>query len=331
MTDGTEAGLRPAKRPSPGHGIKILYIAGCGRSGSTLMMRLLAEATGGVAVGELFHIWHHGYQENFVCGCGARFLDCPFWSEVHARMVGDGPEGVDADRMSRLQRRVHGPRALLPLRLPFLRSPGYRRAFHEYVDVLSRLYRNIAETAGVNVVIDSSKSPQLARMLELLPDAEIHVVHLVRDSRATAWSWNRIRAEPGAGDSDALMHRYPVWRSAMEWTANHAILLADRRRPSSYTICKYEEFVKDPRAELSRAIPWANGPSEPHLRTGEYVLQKSHSVTGNPNRFHSGPVAIAADAEWETVMPARDRLIVTLLSWPMLKWFRYPLRKQRRP
>lgn len=326
MTSGEAAQTVDAEALSTRRPLKILYIAGCGRSGSTLMMRLLAEATGGVAVGEVYHLWHHGYLEDFICGCGVRFSECPFWAEVHQRLLDGAEQNLDAARMRRLQRRVHGPLALVSLRVAALRTRAYRAAFGEYARVLGDLYRAIADAAKVDVVIDSSKSPQLARMLELLPDTEVHVLHLVRDSRATAWSWKRVRDEPALGTPGATMHRFPVWRSAMEWTANHAILLFDRRQAASYTMCRYEDFVKDPHGELARALTWTSGP-DAWEAGGEYVLQRSHSVTGNPNRFLSGKVAIAADAEWEAYMPVRDRVVVTAISWPLLKWFRYPLRR----
>jgi hypothetical protein len=306
--------------------ITILYIGGCGRSGSTLMMRLLAEHTGGAAVGELFHLWRNGYQRDFICGCGVRFSECGFWGAVTRRVFGDVP--VDPERMIELQRRVHGPQALLALRFPILRSPSYRGALAEYTEVLDRLYAAIAYVADSNVVIDSSKSPQLARMLELLPNADVHLVHLVRDSRATAWSWGRVRAEPALGDT-ALMRRFPAWRSALEWTANHAILLFDRRRPPSYTVSRYEDFVQDPGGAIHRAVPWLGSDSLDRT-TGGYVLSTSHSVTGNPNRFESGRVSITLDSEWESAMPSRDRWVVTSISAPLLKWFGYPLRVRAR-
>ena len=39
---------------------KILFIAGIGRSGSTLLSRMLAQIDGFQAVGELHHLWQTG-------------------------------------------------------------------------------------------------------------------------------------------------------------------------------------------------------------------------------------------------------------------------------
>lgn len=323
---GNETTMAPLDDDPDTRRILILYIGGCGRSGSTLMMRLFAEHTGGPAVGELFHIWRNGYQRDFICGCGVRFSECPFWVEVTRRAFGDTP--VDAERMMELQRRAHGPQTLLSLRFRLLQLPSYRRALAEYTEVLGRLYAAIAETAGSRVIIDSSKSPQLARMLERLPAADVHVVHLVRDSRATAWSWSRVRTEPAVGGT-ALMRRFPAWRSALEWTTNHALFLFDRRQPPSYAVCRYEDFVQDPGAEICRAVPWLASRVS-NRGAGDYVLSKSHSVTGNPNRFESGPVSITLDSEWEYAMPFRDRWVVTVISAPLLKWFGYSLRGRTR-
>ena len=43
---------------------------------------LLGELPGCVSVGELCHLWERGVLENRLCGCGAAFSDCPFWSQV---------------------------------------------------------------------------------------------------------------------------------------------------------------------------------------------------------------------------------------------------------
>lgn len=329
MTDSNNAVWPPTDMPAPRR-IRVIYIAGSGRSGSTLLMRLLAEETGGAAVGELYHLWNNGYLRNFICGCGVRFQDCAFWGAVTDKTFGVPRADVDASRLRRLQRRAHGSCALLTLRFPILQSAAYRRSLLEYEQTLQRLYIAIAESAGTDTVIDSSKSPQLARMLCRLHDVDLHVIHLVRDSRATAWSWRRVRAEPALGETAATMRRYPAWRAALEWTVGHLVLLFDHglRRPPSYSMCKYEELVKSPSQELARVVPWL-GDGGVRLRSNGFVLNTSHSVTGNPNRFESGPVSIALDAEWETAMPIRDRWLVTAISAPLLKRFGYSLRTRR--
>jgi hypothetical protein len=44
--------------------VTVLYVAGTGRSGSTLLARVLGEADGFVAAGELRYVWQRGLVED---------------------------------------------------------------------------------------------------------------------------------------------------------------------------------------------------------------------------------------------------------------------------
>jgi hypothetical protein len=70
------SGHRP--RSVPGRQLRLLLIGGIGRSGSTLLDRMLGQLAGISSVGELVHVWRRGLAENNRRGCGARFGDCPF-------------------------------------------------------------------------------------------------------------------------------------------------------------------------------------------------------------------------------------------------------------
>src|SRR3954471_11974980 len=94
---------------------RVLYVAGTGRSGSTLLARILDRADGVFAAGEVRYLWQRGLVEDRLCGCGERFTECPFWSDVLERAFGaQGP--VDARRVMAEQRAVtrlrHVPRLL---------------------------------------------------------------------------------------------------------------------------------------------------------------------------------------------------------------------------
>ena len=85
--------------------VPVLYLAGLGRSGTTLIERTLAETPGVTGLGEVMHLWERGLGRNELCGCGVPFASCPFWREVGARAFG-GWERVDAERMTWLKGQV---------------------------------------------------------------------------------------------------------------------------------------------------------------------------------------------------------------------------------
>ena len=56
----------------------------------------------------------------------------------------------------------------------------------------ARTYAAIAQVSGRRVVIDSSKHASLAFCLSTSPALDLRVVHVIRDSRAVAYSWSRV-------------------------------------------------------------------------------------------------------------------------------------------
>ena len=70
------------RRRSSSSVVPVLYVGGCQRSGSTLLDRMMSQISGHVSTGEIVHLWSRGLSANELCGCGDRFLACPFWSDV---------------------------------------------------------------------------------------------------------------------------------------------------------------------------------------------------------------------------------------------------------
>ena len=65
--------------------VKVAFVGATGRSGSTLVARVLGGAPGACSVGELCWIWNYGVLNDRPCGCGEPFSACPFWTAVGER------------------------------------------------------------------------------------------------------------------------------------------------------------------------------------------------------------------------------------------------------
>jgi len=76
--------------------MKVLYIGGSGRSGTTIIGNILGSARGFVHVGELRYIFDRGLIQNRLCGCSAPFRRCSVWNEVLLQAFGSA-NGVDAE------------------------------------------------------------------------------------------------------------------------------------------------------------------------------------------------------------------------------------------
>ncbi len=82
--------------------VKVLYVAGLGRSGSTILANTLGQVEGFFSGGELNFIWKHALIENRLCGCGRPSRECPFWGPVFDGEFGGQSEDL-AREMMRLQ------------------------------------------------------------------------------------------------------------------------------------------------------------------------------------------------------------------------------------
>jgi hypothetical protein len=134
----------------------VQYIAGSGRSGSTLLERALGEIPGFVNVGELVDLYRRTAAHDERCGCGKAFADCTFWAAVGDRAFG-GWEGERLAAVHGLQGRIarqrHMPR-LLAMRLA---GRDFRSDVASYGDNYASLYRAIAAESGAACVVDASK------------------------------------------------------------------------------------------------------------------------------------------------------------------------------
>jgi len=305
--------------------IKVLYVAGFGRSGSTLLGNVLGQVDGFVPVGEVRGIWEHGLIENKVCGCGELFEYCAFWQPVLDEAFG-GMDQVDPREMIRLReswaRTKHIPLMLVP--------PGRRlieRRLAEYLDGLKRLYRAVLTTTGGRVIVDTSKFPSYGYALGMVPSVDLHVVHLVRNPRAVAYSWQQKRLQPDP-ENPEYMDRYSPMGSSLRWMARNLGTEAFwRRSPKRYLLLRYEDFVAEPQRAVRRILGLVHEEtaSLPHVSEHEVELGVNHNIWGNPSRFRTGKVEVRPDREWASRIKPNDAKAITSLTFPLLVRYGYPL------
>ncbi len=66
----------------------------------------------------------------------------------------------------------------------------------------------------------------------------------------------------------------------------------------------------------------AAGPLE-FIQGDRATVGVNHAIDGNPVKFRSGVIEIRPDEEWRTAMDAHYRRLVTVLTWPLLRYYRY--------
>jgi hypothetical protein len=294
--------------------VRVLYIAGLSHSGSTLLARILGEIDDLFAAGEIYSLGERVARGDR-CGCGQPLGDCAFWSAVlrSAFPAGDGPERVRTER-----RWIRGRT------LPSLAIGRDARRLRFYRDDLARLYRAIAAESGCRVIVDASKSPTYAYILNRTPGIELRGVHLVRDPRASSYSWS----------VDPHFHRTRGPAFGARWTLwNLELEVFGRRRRARFVRLRFEDFLRDPPGETRRVadLVGAGDAALPFVDSHNVRLPAHHMIEGHASRFDTGVIAIRENATWQRRLSRRRELSTSLLASPLQLLYGYRMlgRKER--
>ncbi|GAB3999827.1 hypothetical protein GCM10029992_29740 [Glycomyces albus] len=187
--------------------VRVVFIGGLGRSGTTLLERLLGQLPGVVPLGEITHLWERDLVGDEMCACGATFSYCEFWQRIGKAAFGSWEE-VDVERLAALKATVDRTRHIPALASKKLASDQYKLVA-EYASHFEKIYRAAAADTGARVVVDSSKHASLAYCLRWAPGIDLRIMHVVRDSRGVAYSWTKQVRRPESPTGDQMTRYSP--------------------------------------------------------------------------------------------------------------------------
>jgi hypothetical protein len=319
---------QPATTPAaaPTAPLRVLYVGGMPRSGSTLTDLMLHQLPGNVGVGELFYLWRNGLAHDGLCACSHRFSECPFWTEVGQVAFG-GWDAVDADRVLALQAAVDRT-SRIPLLLSPWRSRRFAAQLAEYTDLLRRLYAAIVAVSGERVVVDSSKRPSLAWILRTMPDVDLRVVHVVRDPRGVAFSFGKHVPLPEGAALRAEMPRSTTRKVGRRWVTVNGAVGAIGRAGVPLVRVRYEDLVAEPERELRRVLELigedASDTPLAHVTDEGITVPRTHVVAGGRIRLVDGTMPLRLDEQWRRDMAPRSRRLVELMTAIARRRYGYP-------
>ncbi len=222
--------------------MKIIVLAGSGRSGSTLLSVLLSQQRNSFNLGQL-RDFPAAFLKDEHCTCGARLQSCPVWQKVVDTAFG-------GQHAAELQRLHSGMAAFSSAakRLPDWRGEPLDRLRGSHREDLSRLAALVSAAASVtkaSVLIDASKSPEIALALSLSDGTDVWVLNLVRDPRAVAVSWSK-----KVGFETALQR-------SKDWLHRQVILARwSKEMGRQFALLRYEDFTARPKVTLQHLLNW---------------------------------------------------------------------------
>jgi len=296
----------------------VIYIAGSGRNGSTLLGLQLERSAQVRFAGELTHIWQRGYVNNELCGCGQPFQRCDFWSEVTRSTFGTFTP-ADARHAVELRKTVSQFRNLPWLLLGCKDVASV--AVAEYGQLYVPLVRAISQYSGCPYIVDSSKYPTDLAALRQLPEVRVRVLHLIRDCNAVVYSWKRKKQRTEIHWQQVMMPRYGAMQTALGWKLfNRTIQRIMRSSMDQYRRLRYEDLTTQFDATMDQLFTWLKLDG---ANLSADFKRHNHAIAGNPCRFDFDAQHVRIDEQWRTEMKTLDRLTVRLLCQADQRQFGY--------
>lgn len=260
---------------------RMIYIAGYGRSGSTLLSTILGNHADVISVGEVAHLISEWNQPERICSCGKHYRDCAFWGGISAIL---SPSAILAQQLYSVERFTALPRLFM--------GALDQKIIETYRNYHAKLFAYIREKSGKPIILDSSKSAWLTTsrfytLREFLSE-DVYVIHLVRDGLAIMES-QILRGKNTNIELNRSTIKGSASRTILGWRmANTTSSWLRKKIPDNrYMLLRYEDLIKHP-LETTVAIGQFCGLNVSGLCSflqKEYSFDIGHVVAGNRLRF----------------------------------------------
>jgi len=307
---------------------KILYIAGYGRSGSTLLERILSSHEKLFGTGELWRL--HGMLDrcDWTCSCGKKVDKCEFWGEIFANLASlDITSGEWQKTQEKKESLIH-----FLNHVPGSSSIGNGMSYGELTKSLfEEIFRQVPES--VSYLIDSSKTSRKSFFrpitLSRYGEMDVRVIHLIRDGRGCMWSnLKGSNRKIERGEDPNLP--FAGLRTAISWPLTNSVADLFKRLEGSrnYLRLTYENFVNRPgeSLELIGKFVEVDFTRQIDMLEKEKPIPPTHQLAGNRLRKKES-IVLREDKEWKDKLTTWHNFLFWLLDWPWaLKYGYRPFR-----
>ena len=301
--------------------LRVVYVAGSGHTGSTLLAMLLDAHPRIVSVGEVAvkpKIRRRGGDGDQKCSCGATIAGCPFWQRLFQRVredgfeVGPGRWTNDYRSEQRWLRRLFAHDSAYRQIRQFQHWAGDHLPLHatklRHTDRVNVSFMRAAmEIAGAQVFCDTTKQTMRVRRLLAIPALDMKVITLVRDVRGYAASAKR--------RGHSVRHAANTWLSDQQLIEEITRTLPEDRR----FLLKYEELCANVIPTLRRLYSFCGVED---FNPGDVVVSSNHHVLGNSMRL-GGHIRVRLDESWRTALTQQEQDEILAIGGHMNRAFGY--------
>lgn len=302
---------------------KVVFVAGYGRSGSTLLCAVLGGSDDTVPLGEFNRIFMH-YVQKKKCACEKPLPECQFWGSVIEEFKRRIPD-ISLEEAASVTEKIESYRNLFLFRY---KSSDLQK---KYDHIWSTIFDIVCKVTKKSVLIDASKSSSMAcnRIVAISRLIETRQIHLVRDPRSVTSSTlesRRRRAEKRGIVENQSMKMVRALRTLLSWlSTNCYVQFIDVLGISKIHVrVSYESLTGQPIAclkELSIGIDEDLAPIIEKINRIE-TFPAQHIFSGDLQRMYGDYTVKSEKVKWPTML-SRGQKIACLLAFPLACTYGY--------
>lgn len=299
---------------------KILYIGGSGRTGSTILSMLLSQNKDAFNVGQI-RDFPNAVERDHLCACGEHISTCSYWSRVA------GSQAV-RDAVARLGEGRNAFRRDCREQKNWEDSQWLKDITSEhagYFADLKTLYEAAAAAAPGRMLVDSSKSAELALALTLIPGFTVYVLNLVRDPRAVTVSWSKRKT-----DEDRLRGLTREWKMRQKQLAQ-----VQEMQPERFKLLRYEDFTVNARQTIKDILTWTGAEAATDFFTADNAATVSWAdqhlfppINDEVLKAKATSVTIRTADSWKAAAHRDLRRMSERITFPAAERFGYRLENE---
>lgn len=276
-----------------------VFMTSANYSGSTLLSFLLDCHPQIASVGELSGPIRGMNMETYPCSCGARLVDCAFWSNVQKQMADQSMpfdfENFQTEYFYHVDRGFWGKALLYPFErkgLNFLKDLFFQlerrriSAVDRATDRCVAMAKIITSITGADHFFDTSKSHFKPKYLSIRSDINLKIIALIRDGRGYLCSYTKRRPNE------------PYERVVKNWAEDRRrteIVLKQYVEADSILWVRYEDLCNNTEQTLIKIYDFIG---VKHFPLTKPIDVKNHHIIGN--KMRKKPIQeISLDEKWK--------------------------------
>lgn len=284
--------------------IKLIYIGGIGRNGSTLLGRILGEHNNVINIGEALNFMMNSQLRNRhinrELSSGNKIESSIMWSEVFDKcgfsFISDDIDILLFEGNSKkLETLIENkdPRII------------------QVTEKVNRFLQVVKEVNQCSIIVDTSKNANIPLIVNACQDVDIYIVHLVRDI---------VDAVASRSKAKAYLNKVNFVRMTFRWIIkNNATANLGRKMHLKTTY--FDDLCKSPYNFIASIFDFTGAKIKPkeELKSNNITFNIQDMIAGNPDKYDTGTVKIEYR---DKKISWWKRGIVTVIAFPWILKFR---------